>query len=262
VKLYILTDFEGAAAVVGQAGMTLTASKQYQFAQRMVTAEINAAVEGALAGGATDIIVNDCHGGGLNLIYDDLHPEARILLGGPRPRRMIGLDENTAGLFMIAYHAMAGSDGGVLSHSYSSTGIQNMWLNDAPVGEIGLDAALAGTMGVPVLLVTSDVAGTAEARAILGDDLHTVAVKEGLGRNAAISLHPLKAQALIREAAEDAVRRAADRAPLVFDPPYRVRREYKLESYVDAIMRRRAPNVTRIDNRTVETTSDDLFALI
>jgi D-amino peptidase len=262
VKIYVLTDFEGAAAVVGQAGMTLTASKQYDFAQRMVTAEINAAVRGALAGGATDIIVNDCHGGGLNLVYDQLHPEVRILLGGTRPRRMLGLDESTAGVFMIAYHAMAGSDGGVLSHSYSSTGIQNMWLNDVPIGEIGLDAALAGTLGVPVLLVTSDVAGTKEAKALLGEGVRTVAVKEGIGRNAAISLHPAKAQALIEEAAEDAVRHASEAKPLIFEPPYRVRREYKLESYVDGLMRRRDASVTRIDNRTVETVSDDLFALV
>ena len=92
--------------------------------------------------------------------------------------------------------------------------------------------------------------------------MRTVAVKEGIGRNAAISLHPAKAQALIREAAEDAVRHAEQMVPLVFDPPYRVRREYKLESYVDQIVRRRAPNVTRIDNRTVESISDDLFALV
>jgi D-amino peptidase len=262
VRIYILTDFEGACAVVGQAGMTLTASKQYEFARRMVTAEINAAVEGALDAGADDIIVNDCHGGGLNLVYDELHTEVRILLGGTRPRRMLGLDESSTGVFMIAYHSMAGTDGGVLSHSYSSVGIQNMWLNDVPVGEIGLDAALAGTLGVPVLLVTSDHAGIEEARAILGDTVRTVAVKEGIGRNAAISLHPAKAQALIREAAEDALRHAEQMVPLVFDPPYRVRREYKLESYVDQIVRRRAPNVTRIDNRTVESISDDLFALV
>jgi D-amino peptidase len=262
MKIYVLTDFEGACAVVGQAGMTLTESKQYDFARRMVTAEINAAVEGALAAGAGDIIVNDCHGSGLNLVYDELNPEARILLGGPRPRYMLGLDESFAGVFMIAYHAMAGTDGGVLSHSYSSTGIQNMWLNDVRIGEIGLDAALAGTLGVPVLLVTSDRAGTEEAQAILGTGVRTVAVKEGVGRNAAISLHPSKAQALIREAAEDAVRHAGGMKPLVFDPPYRLRREYKLESYVDGIVRRRDPTVTRIDNRTVESVSDDLFALV
>jgi len=262
MKIYILADFEGATAVVGQAGQTLTASKQYDFARRMVTAEINAAVEGALAGGATDIIVNDCHGGGLNLIYDELHPEVRILLGSPRPRRMLGLDSSFGGVFMIAYHSMAGSDNGVLSHSYSSISIQNMWLNDVRIGEIGLDAALAGSLGVPVLLVTSDKAGVEEAGAIIGENLRTVAVKEGLGRNAAISLHPTKAQALIREAAEDAVRHADEMKPLVFQPPYRLRRQYKLESTVDQIMRSGNPTVTRIDNRTVETVADDIFALI
>ena len=262
MKIYVLADFEGACAVVGQAGMTLTDSKQYDFARCMVTAEINAAVQGARAAGATDIVVNDCHGGGLNLVYDELDPEVRILLGGPRPRRMLGLDESFGGVFMIAYHAMAGTDGGVLSHSYSSVGIQNMWLNDVRIGEIGLDAALAGALGVPVLLVTSDRAGVEEARAILGAGLRTVAVKEGLGRNAAISLHPHQAQALIQQAAEEAARRAHEAAPLIVDPPYRLRREYKLESYVDQIVRQGAANVTRIDNRTVETCSDDLFALI
>jgi D-amino peptidase len=260
MKIYILTDFEGACAVVGQAGVPLTEGKQYDLARRMVTAEINAAVEGALAGGASDIIVDDYHGGGLNLPYDELHPEVRIVLGGPRPRSLAGLDGSFGGVFMIAYHAMAGTDGGVLAHSYSSTSIQNMWLNGVRIGEIGFDAALAGTLGVPVLLVTSDRAGTEEARAILGEKVRTVAVKEGIGRNAAISLHPSKAQALIREAAEDAVRHAGEIEPLVFDPPYRVRREYKLESYVDGLVRRRDPSVTRIDNRTVEMISDDLFA--
>ncbi|MGI6208260.1 MAG: M55 family metallopeptidase, partial [Anaerolineae bacterium] len=104
MKIYISSDFEGATAVVGTAGKTLTESPQLDFARRMVTAEINAAVEGALAGGATEVIVNDCHGGGLNLIYDELHPEARIILGSPRPRRFLGL-EGSAALFLIAYHS-------------------------------------------------------------------------------------------------------------------------------------------------------------
>jgi D-amino peptidase len=80
----------------------------------------------ALDGGATDIIVNHCYGGELNLVCDRLCPDVRILLGEPRPRRLMGLEENTNGVFTIAYHAMAGTNGGMLSHSYSSTGIQNM----------------------------------------------------------------------------------------------------------------------------------------
>jgi len=263
VRIYIMADFEGACAVVGTAGEPLGASShQYEFARRMVTAEINAAIEGALAGGATDIIVNDSHGGGLNLIYDELHPEARLVIGSPAPRRMLGLERGFAGLFLIAYHAMAGTENGVLAHSFSSTGIQNMWLNGLRVGEIGVDAAMAGSLGVPVLLVTSDAAGVAEARAVLGDQVRTVAVKQGLGRNHALSLHPLKAQALIREAAEDAVRHATEARPLAVQPPYRLRTEYKLESSVDQVLGRGALNVSRLDSRTVEVVADDIFQLI
>lgn len=262
MKIYIMADFEGACSIVGQAGKTLTDSPQYALAQRMVAAEINAAVGGAIAAGATDIIVNDAHGGGLNLPYEDLHPEARVLLGSPRPRRMWGMDSDTAAVFLIAYHAMAGTENGVLSHSYSSVGIQNMWLNDTPIGEIGLDAALAGSLGVPVVLVTSDKAGTEEGKRFLGENLRVVATKEGISRNAAISLHPSKAQALIRRAAEDAVRHIGEVPPLVFQSPYRLRREFKLESSADEAMRRAYPNVTRIDSRTIEAVSENIFDLI
>jgi D-aminopeptidase len=117
-----------------------------------------------------------------------------------------------------------------------------------------------GTLGVPVLIVTSDVAGADEAKRILSEAVRRVAVKEGIDRNAAISLHPAKAQALIEETAEDAVCHASEAKPLTFEPPYRVRSEHKLESYVGGIVHRRDPNVTRIDDRAVETTSDDLFA--
>lgn len=263
MKIYILTDFEGAAAVTGVAGEPLGAgSKQYDFARRMLTGEINAAVEGALAAGATDIIVDDCHGGGLNLQYDELHPEVRILLGAPRPRRLAPLDPGFAGVFMVGYHSMAGTDGGILAHSYSSVGIQNMWLNGKLIGEIGFDAAQAGSLGVPVILVTSDSAGVAEARATLGEAVRTVAVKEGLGRNCALSLHPSKARALIRAAAEEAVRRAGEVPPYVVEPPFRLRREFKLESGAEQMMRRDATNMIRIDSRTVEVMADDLFALM
>lgn len=261
MKIYITTDFEGVACVVGNAGKPLGEGPQYELAARMLTAEINAAVEGALAGGATDIIVNDCHGGGLNLPYETLHPAVRILLGSPRPRRFMGL-EGSAAMFMVGYHSMAGTRNGILSHSYSSVGIQHMWLNEHQIGEIGLDAALAGQLGVPVVLVTSDKAGADEAQGVIGTTVRTVAVKEGLSRNAAISLHPAKAQALIRAAAEDAVRHVDEVRPVVFEPPFRLRREYKLESSADDVMRQHIPGVSRVDSRTVEHVSENLFDLI
>lgn len=261
-RLYICVDFEGACAVVGRPGEdVMPGTAQYDFARRMVTAETNAAIEGALEAGVTDVVVYDAHGAGLNLDYEELHPAARILASHVEPRRMLGLEPGFTGVFLIAYHAMAGTDGGVLAHSYSSEAIQHMWLNEVRVGEIGLDAALAGSLGVPALLVTSDAAGAEEARSLLGQAIGTVAVKQGLGRNCALSLHPARAQRLIRAAAADAVRQAGGIEPLRFRPPYRLRRLFKLESQAEQALRAN-PVAVRIDSRTVEAVSEDLFSLI
>jgi D-amino peptidase len=251
-------DFEGGAAIVGKAGKTLTECDQYELARRVLTGETNAAIDGALEAGATDIIVNDCHGGGLNLLYEELRPEARVLLGVPRPRRFWALEGSDA-LFFVGYHPMAGAERGVLAHSYSSVAIQNMWLNGRLIGEIGLDAALAGQLGVPVVLVTSCTAGCAEAAAFI-PRVETVATKEGLGRNCALSHHPQRACELIREGAARALRRLAEIEPFVAGPPYALRREYKLASHADGADK--DSRITRIDARTLEWTGDDLFQLI
>ncbi|NQT87538.1 M55 family metallopeptidase [bacterium] len=258
MKVMISIDLEGGAAIVGQAGQPLTGGAQYELAQRILTGEANAAVEGALAAGAADIIVNDCHGAGLNLLYEALRPEARILLGTPRPRRFWGLEGSDA-LFLIGYHPMAGAERGVLAHSYSSVSIQNMWLNGRRIGEIGFDAALAGQLGVPVALVTSCTVGCAEAEDFI-PGVETVATKEGLGRNCALSLHPRRACDLIRQAATRALELRHAIAPFVAGPPYTVRREFKLASAADGAEKN--PDGTRIDARTLERTSDDLFQLI
>jgi D-amino peptidase len=258
MKIYISVDFEGGAAIVGEPDKTLTDSKQYDFARREMTAESNAAIRGAFAGGATEVILDDSHGSGVNLIYDELDPRARILLGAPRPRRFQAIDGTCSGLALVGYHPMAGTRAGVLAHSYSSRKIQNLWLNGRLVGEIGMDAALAGSLGVPVILVSSCTAGCAEAKDLLGD-VETMATKEGLSRNSAISLAPTAAHALIEEGMERAVKRARGMKPFVVDPPYTVRTEYKLASSADSAARR--PGARRIDGRNVEVTGDDIFAV-
>jgi len=262
MKIYIVADFEGGCSLVGRPGEEIIpGTPQYEFAQRIVTGEVNAAAEGALESGATEIIVNDAHDGGVNLLYEELHPEAKVLLGVPRTRRFLGLDETFSGVFFIAYHPMSGTERGVLDHTYSSEEIQNMWLNDIRVGEIGMDAAVAGALGVPVVLVTSDRAGTEEAKALLGD-VEVVAVKEGLGRNCAISLHPAKARQFIREAAKRALSRIDSFKPLIFDRPYRLKKEYKLTSTVDHLARSGRSNLIRLDGKTIQLTSDSIFDLI
>jgi len=256
MKIYIAVDFEGGAAIVGKPGQTLTQSSQYQFAREQLTNETNAAIEGALEGGATQILVNDAHGGGLNLIYERLHPDARILIGAPRKRRFLGLDKSFSGVFLIGYHPMSGTENGVLAHTFSSATIQNEWLNGIKMGEIGFDAATAGHFGVPVVLVTSCKAGCKEAKDLLGE-VETVATKEGLGRNCAITLQPQRACELIRKAAAKACRNIGKYKPFVLKPPIRRRTEYKLSSHADAA--ERSIKCKRIDGRTIERVGKTIF---
>ncbi len=256
MKFYISVDFEGGACIVGQAGMTLTASKQYQLAQKVMTGETNAAVAACFESGATEVIVDDCHGGGLNLLYDEIDPRARILLGNPRPRRFPVLDSSFMGMMLIGYHPMAGTDRGVLSHSYSSGAIQHAWLNGKPIGEIGLDSAQAGSLGVPVIFVSSCAAGVKEAKETLGD-VETVATKEGLSRNAAVSFSPETARDLITNAVRRAIGRIKDFKPYVVELPCELKREFKLETQADGAARH--PGAERVDPLTVITRSDSLF---
>ncbi|MCW8131761.1 MAG: M55 family metallopeptidase [Planctomycetota bacterium] len=252
-KIYIAVDFEGAACVIGHPGKPMETlgsglecnTAVFKQAQRLVTAETNACIRGALAAGATEVIVEDNHGSGHNLLYEELHPEAKVLMGGPRPRRFCVLDDSFAGLVLLCHHAMAGRKNGILAHSYSSVSVHRMILNGTPVGEIAFDAAIAGERGVPVILVTSDEEGCAEAREFLGKDLETVATKRGLGRNCALSLAPKKAQELTEAAARRAVAACAKRKPYKLKGPFTLEHVYKWESQADAAAK--AKGAERLD---------------
>ncbi len=261
MKIYISADLEGVCCVVGEAGKPLMpGSKQYEFAREELTQEVNSAIEGLMEYGVKDIIVDDEHDGGTEiLIYEKLLPGVKIFLGNPRPRRFPPLDSTFDGMILIGYHPMAGTECGILSHSYSSIGIQRMWLNGIEIGEIGIDSALAGALNVTVIFVSSCAKGVEEAKRILGD-VETVAVKEGYGRNSALSLHPKDAQALIKEGVKRAIRRISDFKPLRFSPPFELKIEYKLESLAETESRR--PDTIRLDSRTILRRSDNIFAII
>ncbi len=261
VKIYISADLEGVCCVVGEAGKPLMpGSKQYEFARKELTQEVNSAIEGLKECSVDEIIVDDEHNGGTEiLIYEELLPGIKIFLGNPRPRRFPPLDDTFDGMVLIGYHPMAGTDCGILSHSYSSVGIQRMWLNDLEIGEIGLDAGLAGAFDVPVIFVSSCVKGIEEARQILGE-VETVAVKEGLGRNCALSLHPTEAQMLIKEGVKKAIERIQEFKPLKFSPPFELKVEYKLESLAEVESKK--PGIVRIDSRTILKKSNNIFDMV
>jgi len=258
MKIYILTDLEGVAGVVTPS-QTTKGTKDYEEARRLLTAEVNSAVDGILsASGGAEVYVNDGHNGGFNLVLENLHEEAKIVHGAPRPMALGGLDGSFDAVFLIGFHAMAGAKG-VLSHTMSSRHIYRVLLNGSEIGEIGIESLIAGYYGVPVALVTGDEAATKEARSLLGT-VETVTVKWSLGRTFAISLSPRKARRLIREGAFKAVKSISKFKPLRVEPPYEVVVEYLLAE--SAEVRAKVKGVEKVDERTIKVRSDDIIEVL
>lgn len=252
MKVYISVDMEGVSGVVAGEHVD-TNHKEYERFRRLMTADANAAIRGAFAGGATEVIVNDAHSTMHNLLIEELHPGATLISGSPKPLSMMeGIAEGADVAFFIGYHARAGNAQGVLNHTWSGI-VQDVYLNQRAVGEIGLNAALAGFYGVPVVLVTGDRATTEEAQALLGE-IETVAVKDGLGRTAARCLPIETAHARIIQAAQRALARPGQ--PFVIEPPITLAVEFARTAQAD--LAALIPGVQRVDGRRVEWTGEDM----
>jgi D-amino peptidase len=252
MKVLISVDMEGIAGVV-TGDHTSSTHKEYERFRKLMTAEANAAIEGALAGGATQVIVNDSHGGMTNILIEQLNPAAELISGSPKPFGMMqGIGPDVGAVFFVGYHGASGTGAAVLEHTWSGR-LAEARLNGQMVGETGLNAALAGAYDVPVVLVTGDRAVVKEAHALLGE-IETVAVKEGVTRTAAQSLHPQVACEQVREAAERALK--LDVPPFVLTPPITVRLAFQRATHAD--MAELVPGSRRVDGRTVEWTGDDM----
>jgi len=208
-------DCDGVACAVGEPGRALSASGDMPFAAAQATREADAAARALFDAGAEKVVVWDNHGCGANLRFDRLDPRCEVALGAGFGRRWPGLDETFAGVLMVGYHAMEATPGGVLAHTYSPGAYRWIKVDGTAVGEIALDAAVAGEIGVPVIFASSDEAGCDEARRFL-PWAQTVATKQGRGRNCAFSLHPARAAEEIFRAARRAVERIEEMRPFAF----------------------------------------------
>lgn len=227
MRVYISVDMEGYSGVVHREH-TNPKGYDYELARRLMTDEANAAILGAFDAGATEVILSDSHGGNgmRNLLLDHLDERAQVIVGSPRKfGQLEGLDDSFAVLLLVAYHTRHGS-AGVLSHTTNGQAVANLWVNDLLVGEIGLNACLAGHYGVPVGLVSGDNLTIAEAKTHL-PDIEGVVVKKVLGRYAAQCLHPKRAQALLRQGAHVAVKRASILKPWVLATPVTIKLQFK-----------------------------------
>jgi D-amino peptidase len=212
VKIYISTDFEGVAGIVDW-DQIMVGSHDYDLGRRLLLGELNAAIDGAQAAGATEFLVNDSHSTMRNLVPDAVHGQAALLSGKHKPLYMMeGLDASFDAIFFLGYHGSVGASQAVLSHTYNPRAIWEVRLDGQVVGESALNALVAAHFGVPIVLVTGDQVTAAEARAVQ-PEIEAVEVKRSVSRYAAEHAHPEVACARIRAGAERAIRRAGAIAP-------------------------------------------------
>ena len=255
-KIYISADMEGLTGSV-TADQLGPAGFEYATFRRIMTEEVLAAIEGARAAGAGEILVSDSHGNGENMLLDMFPDDIRIVRSWPRPLMMMeGIDETFDGAIFIGYHAGTTNPDGVRAHTMSSGRLADVRINDVSVPEAGINAAIAGHFGVPVIMLSGDDAIAAEATAIIGD-IETAVVKEAISFHAATTMTPKAGQALIRSTAERAVGRIEDFVP--YQPATPLSIEVRFKSYRPGQLLAYLPMFDRVDAHAIRFTAKDML---
>jgi D-amino peptidase len=255
MKILIAADMEGISGVTHE-DQTTPGHSEYARFRKMMTADVNAAVQGAYEAGADQVQVTDGHWDGANILIEELDGRARLNAGNGSPFSMVqGVEDGVDGVFFIGYHACAGSKNAVLDHTWSD-GVANLWLNERLVGEVGLNAVVCGHFNAPVALVSGDQTVCGEARDLLGA-IEVAVVKRASGHLSADCLPLNQAHDKICEAATRAILRlkSGELKPFQLENPVKVR----LAVIYSAMAERASllPGVTRLDGRTIEWTSED-----
>jgi D-amino peptidase len=260
MKLLIAVDMEGITGVVTWNHVD-PAHAEYQRFRRLMTQDVNAAVRGALEAGADEVVVSDGHWNSDNILIEELDPRARLNSGTPSLFSMVqGIDQGVDAALFIGYHARMGTPAAILDHTWSSTRVQNVWLNGRITGEIGLNASLCGHFGLPVLMLSGDQSANQEAAEWV-PGIHNVIVKRAAGRWSAEVLPPAVTQPMISAAAERAVRAflaGEAPAPLKLDTPVTVAVEFFTSEMADKASL--LPGSRRVDGRKIEVTLADMPA--
>ena len=255
LKVYISADMEGICGVV-HADQTNPGTPEYAAARKWMAEDVNAAVDGALRAGASEVVVNDSHGSMRNIDPGDLHPKAVLISGSPKPQSMMqGIDNSYDAVLFIGYHAGAGTQDATLDHTISGSVVQSIKVNGVELPELGLNAAIAGAYGVPVVFVSGDVAVCKQAKTILGSEVVTAPVKDGIGRTAARLVPFEEARRAIRDRVSDALRKIGQVRPFKVVSPCKFELQFYISAQADMAMY--FPGVQRVNVRTVAFTSDD-----
>jgi len=251
MRILICTDIEGVAGVVSPE-QTRQGNPEYERARRWMTQEANAAIRGAFEGGATEVRVNDSHGSYRNLLADELDSRALLVTGKPRTLGMMsGLEAGLDGVMLVGFHARAQSRG-VLAHTINSSAFARIWLNEQEVGEAGLYGALAGEMGVPVVLACGDDVFAEETQPQFPDCTFVV-TKRAAGRHSAISLSPQASCEAICGCARQAMATLATSRPIHTATPVLTRLQTQTPAHADLFCQ--WPSLERVDGVTLQFTT-------
>ena len=223
-RIYIVTDMEGVGGVNNAQEQLLPGQRRYDESRRLLTGEVNAAVDGALDAGASEVVIWDGHDSSRSLSIDTIHPRAHLIQGVPTPADYYLKDRLYDGIFFVGQHAMAAAPNAILAHSQSFT-VQELTLNGRPVGEIGQVAAIGGYFHIPVIFLSGDQAACDELLA-LQPKAETVAVKRLAGKGSSFSLSHEEAKARIRAGARRAVERIHEFSPWIVEGPVELKFEY------------------------------------
>lgn len=255
MKIFISADMEGISGVA--TNMQLKKDSEYNRFRKLMTADVNAAIEGAFQGGATEVVVADGHGNMSNILIEELDERARLISGNNRVMcQLEGLDESFAGIMFIGHHGReGGSSRTVINHSLAGICVEEVNVNGQVVGETELNARVAGQFGVPAILVSGDDAYVAEVQSTLPNVVGAV-TKRGIDRFAAELLPPKVAQQVIREQAEVAVRKASIIKPLKIEGP--VTFDVTFKGTNQASMTTTIPVVESTGPKSIRFTCDDM----
>lgn len=259
MRLYMATDLEGVAGVYSFEDQAVPTGRYYEAAKKLLTGEVNAAIEGALEAGVTDFLISDGHGcGGIH--YESLHPRACVIQGRPRlPRGWYG-DGRYDIACVIGQHAMEGTNRAVLNHTQDNLGVEYYKLNGQYIGETAQTALYLGYYGVPVIFLSGDTAACKEAEDLI-PGVFTSAVKDGLSLSCAASLSLHASRQLIRETITKAILRHKQNPfkPLVWEPPFKMEIRMKRTELAD---RYESSGWKRKDSKTVENQADLIIDII
>jgi|TARA_Y100000310_G_scaffold322558_1_gene381729 D-amino peptidase len=236
-RIYIISDLEGVAGIVSRDQLGPEGS-EYEIARSYLTHEVNAAIDGCIEAGASDITVLDGHGHprGYNIDLAIADDRAEYVIGTHRSSTLPFLNESIDAVFLIGYHAMAGAERAVWSHTQSWESIVSYSINGEEFGEIGQMAIIAGTFEVPVVLVTGDQAAINEAKSVIPGIIGIV-VKEGDSRFCARTVTPNRSQTLIKSGAVEATKLIDKISPVRIDFPCEIKITVSDSDFADEMER-------------------------